>query len=136
VRNVAAKKSSEPSHGYAVHTRSWESIVGFYHDLIWNGWAMLPMLGVVEAIAASSVASKIYAATSMNTLLLSDSGDLGAGDGPLEITYQADERTFRFHHCNVSGQDDGKICSEAEAMQTLRLFLRLKYGILFEVPEP
>jgi hypothetical protein len=135
VRNVSAKKSSDPSLGHAVHPRSWESIVGFYHDLIWNGWAMLPMLAVIEAIAASPVASKIHAATSMDTLLLSDSEDLGAGDGPLEITYQCDQRTFHFHHRNASGQDDGKICSEAEVMQTLRLFLRLKYGILLEVPE-
>jgi hypothetical protein len=110
--------------------------VGFYHDLIWNGWPMLPMLSLVEAMASSPVASQIHGTTSMDTLLLSDSEDLSAGGNTLQITYQSDERTFHFHHRNSSGQDDGKICSEAEVMQTLRLFLRLKFGILFEIPEP
>ena len=96
---------------------------------------MLPMLGVVEAIAASPVASGIHATTSMDTLLLSDCEDFRMGN-TLEITYRLDDRTFHFHHQSFSGQDDGKICSEAEAMQTLRLFLRLKYGVLFEIPEP
>ena len=137
MRNAASKQTSEPLHGYTVHTRSWEAIVGFYHDLIWNGWPLLPMLRVVEAIVASPVASRIHAATSMDTLLLSDCEDFGVADNTLQITYQFDERTFHFHHrSNASGLDDGKICSEAEVMQTLRLFLRLKYGILFEIPEP
>jgi hypothetical protein len=135
VKNVAAKQSSKPWRGYSVHTRSWESIVGFYHDLIWNDWPMLPMLSVVEAMASSPAASQIHGATSMDALLLSDCEDFRMGN-TLEITYQLDERTFHFHHRSFSGHDDGKICSEAEVMQTLRLFLRLKYGILFEIPEP
>jgi hypothetical protein len=129
-----AKQSSEPSRGYSVHTRSWESIVGFYHDLVWNGWPLLPVLQVVEAIATSPVASQIHGATSMDTLLLSDCEDFRMGN-TLEITYQLNERTFHFYHRSFSGLDDGKICSETEVMQTLRLFLRLKYGILFEIPE-
>ena len=96
---------------------------------------MLPMLSVVDALAASPVASEIYAATSMDTLLLSDCEDFRMGN-TLEIAYRLDERTFHFHHQSFSGLDDGKICSEDEVMQTLRLFLRLKYGILFEIPEP
>jgi hypothetical protein len=94
------------------------------------------MLRVVEAIAASPAVSKIHGATSMDTLILSDGEDFATAHSTLQITYQFDERTFHFHHHdNESGQDDGKICSEAEGMQTLRLFLRLKYGILFEIPE-
>lgn len=48
----------------------------------------------------------------------------------LRISYCPEKREFEFRHASFSGRDDQKVCSEAEAMQTLKLFLRLKYGAL------
>ncbi len=128
------KTRLEGQRGYVIRTRSWEAIVEFYRDLISKRWPFLPMLRVVEAIAASPAAAQIHGATSHSDLLLSDCADFRSGDSTLEIVYEPSDRTFRFHHRSFSSRDDEKTCTEAEALQTLRLFLRLKYGVLFEIP--
>jgi len=68
----------------------------------------------------------------MCDLVLSDAEDLR--DGNLYITYRPSKQQFEFHHRAFSGHKDRKICTEAEGLQTLRMFLRVKYGILFEIP--
>ena len=132
--DITPKTRFEGQRGYVIHTRSWDAIVEFYRDLISKSWPFLPMLRVVEAIAASPVATQIHGATSHSDLLLSDCADFRSGDSTLSIVYQPSDQTFRFHHRSFSSHDDEKTCTEAEALVTLRLFLRLKYGVLFETP--
>ena len=132
--DITPKRTSEPWRSYVMHTRPWDAIADFYRDLITKGWHMTPMLRIVEVITAAPVATQIHGATSHEELALSDCPDFRVGDSTLWILYQPQERTFRFRHHGFSGHDDEKICSEAEALQTLRLFLRVKYGILFEPP--
>lgn len=134
--NITPQRTSEAWRGYTIHTRSWDAIADFYRDLISKGSSMLPMLRVVEAIAGSPAAAEIHGATSMSDLLLSDCKDFRKGDSTLRISYQSSEQTFHFHHECFSGHDDQKNCTKAEVFQTLRLFLRLKYGVLFEIPVP
>lgn len=133
--NITPKRTSEAWRSYTVRTRSWQAIIEFYRDLISKGWPMLPMLHLVECITASAVAAEIHGATSMADLLLSDSEDFRIGDSTLRVSYQADKQTFHFFHHSFSGHDDLKVCAEAEALHTLSLFLKLKYGVLFEVPK-
>jgi hypothetical protein len=68
----------------------------------------------------------------MDDLLLSDCQDFRGGDNTLCISYSPTNRTFTFRHRSFSGAHDEKACAESEAFRTLRLFLKLKYGILFE----
>jgi len=70
----------------------------------------------------------------MLDLYISDCEDFRAGDGVLHICYRPAEHRFEFYHRAFSGHHDQEICSEAEVFQTLRLFLRLKYGVLYEIP--
>ena len=130
--DITPKSRLEGQRGYTIRTRSWDSIVEFYRDLISKSWPFLPMLRLVEAITTSSAAAQIHGATSHSALLLSDCADFRSGDSTLQIVYQPNDRTFAFHHRSFSSHDDQKTCTEAEALQTLRLFLRLKYGVLFD----
>ena len=132
--DITPKTRLEGQRGYVIHTRSWDAIVEFYRDLISKSWPFLPMLRVVEAIAVSPAAAQIHGATSHSDLLLSDCADFRSGDSTLSIVYQPNDRTFHFHHRSFSSHDDQKTCTEAGALTTLRLFLRLKYGVLFETP--
>ena len=132
--DITPKTRLEGKRGYVIHTRSWDAIVDFYRDLISKGWPFLPMLRVIEAIAASPAATQVHGATSHSDLLLSDCADFRSGDSTLSIIYQPSDRTFHFHHRSFSSHDDEKTCTEAEALPTLRLLLRLKYGVLFETP--
>lgn len=134
--DITPKTRLEGQRGYVIRTRSWDAIVEFYRDLISEGWAFLPMLRVVEAIATSPAAAQLHAATSHSVLLLSDCADFRSGDSTLQIGYEPGDQTFHFRHHSFSSHDDQKTCSEAEALPTLRLFLRLKYGVLFDTPVP
>ena len=131
---ITPKNRGEGQRGYIIHTRSWERLIDFYRDLISKGQPHLSMLRIVEAIAHSSVSEQLHGATSMDTLLLSDCPNFRSGDSTLRISYHPDKHLLHFEHHSFSGRDDRKSCAESEAMQTLRLFLRLKYGVLFEIP--
>jgi hypothetical protein len=128
--DITPKTRLEGQRGYVIHTRPWEAIVEHYRKLD----ALAPMLRLVESIASSPVSSQLFAGTSMSDLLLSDSADFRIGDSTLRIRYHSSNQQFDFRHTSFSGNDDQKVCAESEALQTLRLFLRLKYGVLFEIP--
>jgi len=132
--DITPKSRLKGQRGYVIRTCSWDAIVEFYRDLISKGWAFLPMLRVVEAVASSPAAAEIHGATSHSALLLSDCAEFRSRDSTLQVVYEPSDRTFVFHHRSFSGHDDEKTCTEAEALQTLRLFLRLKYGVLLDVP--
>lgn len=132
--DITPKTRLEGQRGYVIRTRPWDVLVEFYRELISKGWAFIPMLRLVEAIATSPAAAQLHGATSHSDLLLSDCADFRSGDSTLSVVYEPSDRTFRFHHRSFSSHDDEKTCTEAEALQTLRLFLRLKYGVLLETP--
>jgi hypothetical protein len=132
MNEMALRHDWEAWRGHAHHARPWPAIVKFYQERIADGIPLQPLLQLVESVSQSSVANQIFAATSMSTLLISDTEDFRAGDGVLRVMYHPEKKSFEFHHRAFSGLHDKKICPEAEALPTLRLFLRLKYGILFE----
>jgi hypothetical protein len=130
MKDVTPKARLEGQRGYVIRTRSWESIIERYRG---HG-AFTPMLQLVGGIASSPASSELFAATSMFDLLLSDGPDFRSNDSTLRISYRPRDRQFEFRHVSFSGCDDRKVCGESEAFPTLRLFLRLKYGVLFEIP--
>ena len=126
--DITPKSRLEGQRGHVVHTRPWPLITDHYRERP----GLEPFVRLVEAIASSPVAPQLFGATSMDDLLLSDCQDFRGGDTTLCISYRPTNHTFTFRHRSFSGRDDEKACAESEAFQTLSLFLKLKYGILFE----
>jgi hypothetical protein len=132
--DITPKRSSEAWRGYVIHTRPWSAIVERYRQRVSRGLPLQPLLALLEAIESSPISSEVFGATSMFDVLLSDCADFRQNDSTLRISYRPTEHQFEFRHTSFGGHCDQKVCSESEALQTLRLFLRLKYGVLFEIP--
>jgi hypothetical protein len=132
--DITPKSRLEGKRGHVIHTRPWQTIADFYRDLVVRGVPVEPLLRLVEAICSSPGASQLFGATSMSDLLLSDTQDFRSGDNTVRISYRASEHEFAFRHITFSGGNDQKTCTEAEAWQTLRLFVRMKFGVLLERP--
>lgn len=125
-------RSSDARRGFVVQAKSWDEIAQFYRE--GTGGHFVAMLPLVDALAGSSAARELWAFTSMHTLGVSDSVEHRIEDSTLYINYNPHDRTFEFHHHSFSGHDDRATCSEAEALQTLRNFLKYKFGVLLDGP--
>jgi hypothetical protein len=123
-------RGTQAYRGYVVEPRPWSDVARFYREH--TGGHFAAMLPLVEALASSPAASDLWAFTSMQTLAISDSTDHRTGDSTLYITYKPSDQTFEFHHRSFSGHDDHTTCSQAEALQTLRSFVKHKFGVLLE----
>jgi len=71
----------------------------------------------------------------MHTLLITDNEQFYHDDNELRISYDSQNHKFEFEHRTLSGKNDKKLCGEEEVFQTLRLFLKYKFGILFNQSE-
>lgn len=92
------------------------------------------MLQLVESVAAASASALLFPAPSMFDLDVSDGPNFYVGDSTLRVTFHPERATFRFRHHSFSGHDDSKVCLELEAAETFWLFIRVKFGILYQVP--
>ena len=111
----------------------WAKILEHYKRVIEKyDWPYEPMLRLVESLAASPIAGELFPVTSMHTLLITDSETFYHDDNVLFISYNPHKHEFRFEHRTLSQKNDAKACSEKEAMQTLSLFLKYKFGVLFD----
>ncbi len=68
-----------------VKSQSWKEIADFYRGMVEHGLDMLPMLRLVEEIAASPYAHGLYPITSMFTLCLSQHPDFEYGQNMLRV---------------------------------------------------
>jgi len=66
----------------------------------------------------------------MFTLIIGDEEERYWDDNLLFINYKARSHTFNFEHRTLSGKNDKKVCTESEALETLRLFLKYKFAVL------
>jgi hypothetical protein len=111
----------------------WNEIVLHYKDLVENyHWQFEPMLGLVEALAASTASCDLFPTTSMHRLLVTDSEKFHHDDNVLFVSYDQKKKEFEFEHRTLSGKNDKKICDKEDALETLRLFLKYKFGVLFD----
>jgi hypothetical protein len=126
--NLRSKDTRQSRGGRA---EPWENIVRHYKRCIGH-WRCEPMLHLVESLAASSVADDLFPTTSMHTLLITDSEQFYHDDNVLFVSYNPQKHEFEFEHRTLSHKNDKKICSEEEVFQTLSLFLKYKFGVLFD----
>jgi hypothetical protein len=118
------------------HAVPWEKIVKHYRACIEKyHWRYEPMLRLVESLAVSKFANELFPHTSMHTLLITDNERFYHDDNELRISYSPRNHKFEFEHRTLSRKNDKKICGEEEAFQTLSLFLKYKFGILFKQSE-
>ena len=112
---------------------SWAAIVKHYRNCVEEyRWRYEPMLNLVESLAASPIASELFPTTSMHTLLITDNEQFHHNDNVLFISYDSEKHEFEFEHRTISDKNDKKLCGEKDALQTLSLFLKYKFGVLFD----
>jgi hypothetical protein len=110
-------------------------VVGWYRRAIAeHHWQFETMLILVERIAASPAATALFPTLSMGRLLITDGPTFYFDDNVLFVSYDQSKRQFEFEHRTLARHDDRKTCAESEAMETLELFLRYKYGVLLQTP--
>jgi hypothetical protein len=110
---------------------SWETIIKRYEKRIKEYlFNYEPMLNLVQTIAASPVASELFPTTSMHSLLITNTDQFFHDDNVLFVRYDSKEHEFEFEHRTLSGKNDKKVCDEKDAIQTLSLFLKYKFGVL------
>jgi hypothetical protein len=138
VTDITPKREREAWRGVVVKTQSWSEIVAVWTDLAEAMPKLTPLHNFVSDLAASPAASVLFAATLKHGdgpgIAFSDSPDFRSTDGVLEVRYFLGGEHFEFKHRTFSGHDDHKIVQASEAIETLRLFLRYKFGILLEGP--
>lgn len=130
MKDLTPNTRLKAQRGCVIRTRSWDQIIEHYQ----KATSFVPMLRLVQALSASPLSPQLFAATSMFDLLLSDSADFRLHDNTLRISYHPETHQFTFLHQSFSGRDDQRECSEPDARQTLRLFVRLKFGLLLDPP--
>jgi hypothetical protein len=114
----------------------WDKIVLHYKKLVEEyHWQFEPMLDLVKELAKSRVSCDLFPTTSMHTLLVTDSERFHHNDNVLLVSYDQNKKEFNFEHRTLSGKNDKKICEKKDGLKTLRLFLKYKFGVLFD-PTP
>jgi hypothetical protein len=126
---------SERMRQVAGQALTWPQVIDWYRRVIAeHHWQFETMLSLVERIAASPAATSLFPTLSMGRLLITDGPTFYFNDNVLFVSYDQSKRQFEFEHRTLARHDDCKTCPESEAMQTLELFLRYKYGVLLQTP--
>jgi len=126
---------SERMRQVAGQALTWPQVVDWYRRVIAeHHWQFETMLSLAERIAASPAATSLFPTLSMGRLLITDGPTFYFNDNVLFVSYDQSKRQFEFEHRTLARHDDRKTCAESEAMQTLELFLRYKYGVLLQTP--
>lgn len=135
MHEITSPRSERLKRQVAGQAMTWQQVVDWYRRVIAeHHWQFQTMLSLVERIAASSAATSIFPTLSMGRLLITDSPTFYHDDNVLFISYDQSSRQFEFEHRTLSRHDDRKTCAESEAVQTIDLFLRYKYGVLLQTP--
>ena len=135
MREITPPRSERLKRQVAGQAMTWQNVAEWYRRVIAeHRWQFKPMLDLVERIANSSAATALFPTLSMGRLLITDSSTFYFDDNVLFIRYDQSSRQFEFEHRTLARNDDRKTCGESEAIQTLDLFLRYKYGVLLQTP--
>ncbi len=111
-----------------VKSQTWDKIADFYRDRVEHGMDMLPMLRLVEEIAASRYAHGLHAITSMFTLCLSQHPDFEYGHNMLRIDFADGRFVFRYSESPYARKEWQKECGRGEGYATFEHVMgRLKW---------
>jgi len=138
MKDITPKRDREAWRGAVIKTRPWSEVVETWADMATAMPRLEPLHQFVRALAASPASSVLFAASLKHGdgpgIAFSDSPDFRSTDSVLEVRYFIGGGHFEFLHRTFSRHDDRKMVQASEAVETLRLYLRYKYGILLEGP--
>jgi hypothetical protein len=135
MHEITPPRSERLKRQVAGQAMTWTQVVEWYRRVIAeHHWQFEPMLRLVERLASSPASASVFPTLSVGRLLITDSPTFYHDDNVLFITYDQSLHQFEFEHRTLARHDDRKTCAESEAVQTLDLFLRYKYGILLQTP--
>jgi hypothetical protein len=136
--DITPKREREAWRGTAQTARPWPDIVKYWDDFTIERPKLEPLRQLIHTLAESPASAVLFGSFFLHGegdgIMVSDSSDFHRTDNVLEIYFRPTGSHFEFRHRTFSGQDDHKMCLASEAVETLRLFLRYKYGVLLEGP--
>lgn len=103
-------------------SHTWDEVAGWYRDLVEQGLDMMPMLGLVEEIAASHYVH--YAITSMFTLCLSQHPDFKDGRNILRVDFVDNQFWFNYRESHYSRNEWQKQCGRDQGYSTFEHVMR------------
>jgi hypothetical protein len=108
-----------------VHTKPWAEIV---RELERDASPYLPL---VQFIASSDYSSEIFGGVFLSGLLISDTPDFEFCVHMLRVESRGSEFVFSYTRGVQSGfqNDTTKTVARTDGVQTLDLFLKVKYGV-------
>jgi len=111
-----------------VHTQPWEEIVREMERF------ESPYLPLVQFICSSDYSSEVFGGVFLSGLLISDSPDFEFGVHMLRVEGFGSDFIFSYTRGSSSLKDNTtKKVAAVEAVQTLDLFLKVKYGVNLRV---
>lgn len=115
-----------------VHTKPWAEIVG---DLERDASPFLPL---VQSIASSDYSSEIFGVACLSGLLISDTPDFEFGFHMLRVESRGSVFVFSYTRGVQSGfqNDTTKTVARVDGIETLDLFLKVKYGVNLRLRKP
>jgi hypothetical protein len=138
MKEITLKREREAWRGVVWETRPWPYVVKFWDDWTIERPKLEPLRQLIHTLADSPASAVLFVSNLRHGdgdgIVVSDSPDFHRTDGVLEIYFRPGGGHFEFHHRTFSGHDDHKMCLASEAIETLRLFLRYKFGVLLEGP--
>lgn len=125
---------SETSRGarlcrYEVSGHPWPEIAEFFGEIVSSGGAWVqPMLDLVEQVARSRHAERLFAITSMHTLLVAGHSPFTTGCEVLRIDYDPYRGDFGFEYVEQPYVQTRwrKRCAPADAFGALEHLARMK----------
>ena len=134
MKEIALNRPTDVWRGKPRTTQPWPEIVSYWQDWVKDQPFREPLCRLVAALASSPVSSSLFGSITWHGIAISDTIDFRSTDNTLEIDLLTREGQFEFRHRAFSGHDDRKMVPASEALETLRQFLKYKYGLLFEPP--
>jgi len=135
MKDITPKREREAWRGKPTQTEPWEKIAAYWSNFAADMPQLEPLHRFVQTIASSPLSSSVFGRITWHGIALSDTPDFRSTDNTLEIDYFTPGGHFEFRHRTFSGNDDRKMVKASEALETLRLFLKYKYGVLIKIPE-
>jgi hypothetical protein len=108
--------------------KPWEEVVEFFAGLARHNSPFEPLHSFVVEVATSRYAATLFPATSMHTLLISQSAQFDRRKEVLEVEFRAGEQKFFFQYWESEGAKKrwSKECEGGAAFRTFERFLELK----------
>jgi len=135
MKDITPRHSHDSWRRQAGKTMPWQWVCDEIAQMVAKHPCSEPLLKLAKSLADSPAAAELYSTYSLSGWIITDTPHLHWNDNILLVRYDARKKRFEFEHRTLAKHNDIQDCSEAEGPEKLKLFLRYKYGVLFE-PTP